>query len=197
VDFDRLLFGLMYRFGFTPWEGHKLPQRLRELVEGRDGLAKGRALDLGCGTGDTSIYLARQGWEVTAIDFVQRAVDRARRKTDAAHVRVRYLQADVTRLGSSDVGAGFQLLVDNGCLHGLSDSGRDAYVREVTAVATPGARLVLAGFAERKRRGPRGFNLEEVVRRFSSDWTLLANGRDGAASNDPNDPIYVYDLRRR
>jgi SAM-dependent methyltransferase len=197
MGFDRIFFGVMYRLGFTPWEGHKMPTRLLELVEGPAALPKGKALDLGCGTGDSSIYLAQHGWEVIAVDFVNRALDRARAKTKAAGVTVQYMQGDVTRLRSYGIGEGFPLISDLGCLHGLSDEGREAYVREVSAVAAPGARLVLAGFAEGKRRGPRGFNRPEVERRFADQWDLLSSGIDEGVSTEPDNPIYVYDLRRK
>jgi hypothetical protein len=68
--------------------------------------------------GDSSIYLARHGWRVTGVDFVARAVDKASAKADKVAV-----------------GSNFGLIVDNGCLHGMSAEDRDAYVREVTAVA--------------------------------------------------------------
>ncbi len=194
---DRLMFGMFYRLGFTPWEGHKIPSRLTELVEGAGALPKGRALDIGCGTGDTSIYLARHGWDVTAIDFVERALARARAKTKAAGVTVRYQQADATKLASCGLGHEFQLVADNGCLHGLSDEGRDRYVRNLTAMVPSGGRLVLAGFPEGKRRGPRGFNRPEVERRFSEGWELLSSGVEPGLSHDEQDPIAVYDLRRR
>lgn len=197
MRFDRLLFGLFYRIGFTPWDGHALPARLRELVEGPAALPKGKALDVGCGTGDTSIYLARQGWTVTAIDFVNVAIGKARRKVAAAGVEVRILQADVTQLASYDVGSQFQLIVDNGCLHGLSNEGRAAYVQQISAIAPPGATLLLAGFSERERRGPRGFDRPEVERRFAPGWELLGNWEDTAVSTEPDDPIHVYELRRK
>jgi SAM-dependent methyltransferase len=144
-----LLFKTLYRFGFVPWDGHPLPKSLTDLVEG-DGhsspLAPGRALDLGCGTGDNSIYLAKHGWQVTGIDFVARAVDKARAKAAAGNVDVKIEQGDVTRLYEKDVGSNFALIVDNGCLHGLSDEDRYDYVREVTAAAAPDARLLLVEF---------------------------------------------------
>jgi cyclopropane fatty-acyl-phospholipid synthase-like methyltransferase len=189
---------LFYRIGFTPWDGHALPARLRELVEASPPLPTGKALDVGCGTGDTSIYLARHGWEVTAIDFVKPPLDKARAKTAAAGVRVRLQHADVTKLDSSGIGSGFQLIVDNGCLHGLSDEGRAAYVRQITAAAAANATLLLAGFTERKRtRGPRGYDRPEIERRFAADWQLLGSWQDPAVSTRPDDPIFVYELRRR
>jgi 2-polyprenyl-3-methyl-5-hydroxy-6-metoxy-1,4-benzoquinol methylase len=36
-------------------------------------LPAGKALDLGCGTGDSSIYLAQHGWTVTGVDYVPTA----------------------------------------------------------------------------------------------------------------------------
>src|SRR3954451_4535509 len=100
---NRLVFAVMYRLGITPWDGHPLPTWLRGQIEEPGGLVAGRALDVGCGTGDTSIYLARHGWQVTGIDFVKRALNRARAKTTAAGVSVRYQQADVTRLSTYGV----------------------------------------------------------------------------------------------
>jgi SAM-dependent methyltransferase len=192
---NRLVFAVMYRLGLTPWDGHPLPAWLRGQVEEPGGLAPGRALDVGCGTGDTSIYLARHGWTVTGIDFVQRALDRARIKTAAAGVSVRYQQADVTQLSASGSGRPFDLIVDNGCLHGLSAGQRDAYAREIGAAAAPG--LLIMAFAEGRRRGPSGIDRAEVERRFAPLWELIASGKDGEASNRPSDPLFFYDLRRR
>ena len=77
------LFRIFYRVGFAPWDGHPIAQNLQNLVEGTPDappLSTGTALDLGCGTGDSSIYLAQHGWKVTAVDFVPRALDKARAK---------------------------------------------------------------------------------------------------------------------
>jgi SAM-dependent methyltransferase len=57
------------------------------------GLTAGRALDLACGEGRNAIWLARQGWQVTAIDFSEVAVDRGRRL--AGDLPVTWLVGDV------------------------------------------------------------------------------------------------------
>jgi ubiquinone/menaquinone biosynthesis C-methylase UbiE len=68
------------------------------------------------------------------VDFVAKALAKARSKAAAAHVSVEFVHADVTRLNASGVGDGFALIIDSGCLHGMSDQDRDRDVGEVTAV---------------------------------------------------------------
>jgi SAM-dependent methyltransferase len=132
------------------------------------------ALDVGCGTGDSSVYLAQHGWHVTGLDFVPKALDKARAKARAAGVPVDFIHADVTHLSRAGLDTTFQLIVDNGCLHGMSDGDRDLYVQEITAAAAPGARLLIVAA---KPGGPIGFlglDEAEVERRFVPAWTLLS-----------------------
>ena len=169
------LFRVFYGLGFTPWDGHALSKRLRELIEGTvdiPALPPEAALDVGCGTGDSSVYLARHGWHVTGVDFVPKALDKARAKARAAGVPVDFIHADVTHLSQAWLDTTFQLIVDNGCLHGMSDGDRDLYVREITAAAAPGARLLIVAA---KPGGPIGFlglDQAEVEHRFAPAWTL-------------------------
>lgn len=174
------LFRIFYRIGFTPWDGHPLAQTLRDLVQGTNDtppLPPGSALDLGCGTGDSSIYLAQHGWKVTGVDFAPRALDKARAK--AANLPVDFVRADVTRLSQAGIGANFHLIVDNGCLHNMSGADREAYVREVSAVAAPDARLFIVAFRPRGRFGVAGVEPEEMESRFSAAWALLSAGDEG------------------
>ena len=188
----QLLFRTFYRLGFVPWDGHPLAKSLQDLVEGDGALGPGAALDLGCGTGDSSIYLAKNGWRVTGVDFVARAVDKARAKAEANKVAVNFVRADVTRLSSEGIGSTFGLIVDNGCLHGMSPDDRDAYVREVTAVAAPDARLLLVEFVPGGTYGVPGIDPDEVKRRFAADWTLLSSGSESALDHNGKDPARFY-----
>jgi ubiquinone/menaquinone biosynthesis C-methylase UbiE len=184
VSSRQLLFNVMYQVGFAPWDGHGLAKSLQGLVEGESALPTGTALDVGCGTGDNSIYLANHGWRVTGVDFVAKALAKARAKASANKVDVRFAQANVTRLSAEGVGSNFSLIVDNGCLHGMSDDDRGAYVREVTAVAAPDARLLLVEFLPGERFGVPGIEPAEVERRFSADWTLLTTGDEPGIVDD-------------
>ncbi|MGB8390470.1 class I SAM-dependent methyltransferase [Mycobacterium sp.] len=171
------LFRVFYGFGFTPWDGHAETNSLRELVEGTAGtpaLPPGAALDVGCGTGDSSIYLGRHAWHVTGVDFVPKALDKARAKARAAGVPIDFVQADVTHLSRAGVDTKFQLILDNGCLHGMSNGDRDLYVQEVTAAAAPGARLLIVAAPPGGPFRFLGLDEAEVERRFTPTWTLLS-----------------------
>ncbi|HJT96485.1 MAG TPA: class I SAM-dependent methyltransferase [Mycobacterium sp.] len=193
----QLLFRTFYRLGFVPWDGHPLAKSLRDLVEGGNALPTGTALDLGCGTGDNSLYLAKHGWKVTGVDYVAKAVDKARAKAAANNLAVSFSQADVTRLSSEGIGTNFGLVVDNGCLHGMSDEDRDAYVREVTAVAAPDARLLLVEFVRGGSFGVPGIDPDEVERRFAADWALLSSGDEPAMNHNGKNPGRHYLFARR
>jgi ubiquinone/menaquinone biosynthesis C-methylase UbiE len=191
-------FRIFYRIGFTPWEGHPIGQGLRDLVEGTSdapGLPTGSALDVGCGTGDCAVYLAQHGWQVTAVDYVAKPLEKARAKAGAADVSVNFVRADVTQLSQARIGTGFQLIVDNACIHNMSGADRDAYVREVTAIAAPDARLYIAAFPPGGRLGVPGIDHAEVARRFTPGWTLVSTGNEREL--DSKTPSYYYLFQRR
>ena len=178
-----LVYRAFYLARLRIWERRTPPSDLVELIEGPDALAPGRALDLGCGTGTDSVYLARAGWDVTGIDMVPEALAIARRNAAVAGVRAGLVQSDVTRL--SDIAKGsFELLLEFGCFHTLPPDQRPTYVERVAAVAAPGATFLLYGFARPPRLAPlqAGISLEEVRERFSRDWEIVTAKRTSAAA---------------
>ena len=169
-----LLYRVMYRIGFTPWDTGHVPPELSALVEGTDALPAGRALDIGCGTGTQAMYLAGIGWHVTAIDAVDRPLARARARADAAGVNVDWLKADVAELGALGLEPGFTLAFDRGCFHGLGDGERAAYAAGVTALAAPRASLLMMAFGpNRVPAAPAGVEQTEIVARFDG-WDLVS-----------------------
>ncbi|MDT5005488.1 MAG: hypothetical protein QOJ24_2664 [Mycobacterium sp.] len=188
----QLLFRTLYRLGLTPWDGHPLPTSLTNLIEGDRALSPGKALDIGCGTGDNSIYLAGHGWQVTGVDYVARAIERARVKASANGIDIRFEQADVTRLCEEGIGSDFNLIIDNGCLHGMNDEDRHDYVREVTAAAAPDARLLLVEFIPGSSYGVPGIEPSEVAQRFEGPWTLLSSNSEPAMNHNGKDPGRFY-----
>jgi SAM-dependent methyltransferase len=186
-----LVYRIMYRVGFTPWDTGQVGPELSALIEGPGALPVGRALDMGCGTGTQAVYLASNGWEVTAIDAVPRPLARARARADAARVKVDWILADVARIERLGLAPGFTLVFDRGCFHGLDDAQRAAYSAAVTNLAGPGATLLMMAFApNRVPVGPAGVEQSELIGRFTG-WQLVSaqtdNQRDGSGpmSNVP------------
>lgn len=138
-----------YERGNLPWDTNIAPPELVAAVEGPGALPAGRALDLGCGTGTNSLYLARHGWDVTGIDFIATAIALAQEKQRHAGSlagKVRFLVSDVTNLDALGLEPGSTLLFDLGCLHSLEVSARARYAQGVARQAAPGACFLLYGF---------------------------------------------------
>jgi hypothetical protein len=86
--------------------------------------------------------------------------------------------------------------LDIGCLHGMSPEDRDAYVREVTAVSAPDARLLLVAFVPGGSWGVPGIDPDEVQRRFAAGRTLLSSGSEPAMDHNGKDPARHYLFQR-
>ena len=85
------------------WSGRPNGRLVAEVSE----LSPGRALDVGCGEGADAIWLAQQGWTITAIDVSDVAVGRAREGAERADVTVEWMCGDVLQspfpVGSFDL----------------------------------------------------------------------------------------------
>ena len=202
-----LAYRILYAVGFTPWEQMAEPQIAGQIgdlfareEEGREP-PYGRALDLGCGSGIWAVVLAQRGWKVTGVDFVPKALRRARERAEQAAVEVELLEGDVTKLDAAGVGPGFQLLLDFGCFHDeLSDEQRKEEGREATAHAEAEATLLMLAWKP-GRRGPlpRGASPEEIQAAFP-EWTLIDDATLDLPSGAPGyvrraEPRF-YRLRR-
>ena len=66
------------------------------LINQVEGLTPGRALDVGGGTGGNAVWLARQGWQVTALDFSAVAIEKGKRLAAEQGVNVEFVVADAS-----------------------------------------------------------------------------------------------------
>jgi len=87
-------------------------------------VAKGRVLEIGCGTGTNALWLASQGFEVLALDLAPLAVERARAKAAAApRDAAESCSFEVHDFLNGEPPPGsFQLVFDRGCFHVFDDS---------------------------------------------------------------------------
>ena len=83
-----------YLSGDLPWDTNRPSVELQRVLR-EECLEPCRAIELGCGTGTNSVWLAQQGFEVVGVDLAPAAIDRARQRAAAAGVTVDFRVADV------------------------------------------------------------------------------------------------------
>ncbi len=163
--FYRLFYSFYYWFTRPPWDTNITPPELVDLIETQK-LPAGRALDLGCGTGTNTIYLAKHGWEAVGVDFVGKAIGTAKRKAQAAGVAIQHFQADVTNLDFLD--PPFNLVLDIGCFHNLSAGQRALYISGVERLLRPGG--IFLCYAFKPEAGLGGISVDEMQQLFSRQF---------------------------
>jgi len=90
-----------YPLGSLGWELGKAGPILIEFVE-KGLIKKGKTLDLCYGAGTNTIYLAEKGFEVTAMDISQRAIEYAKKKAGQANVKINFMTQSFVDLSFED-----------------------------------------------------------------------------------------------
>ncbi|MEU7820825.1 class I SAM-dependent methyltransferase [Catellatospora sp. NPDC049133] len=123
--------------------GHGKPAN-PQLVAEIAGLTPGTALDAGCGEGAEAIWLAAQGWQVTAVDIADSALRRARSHAqdadEAVAERIDWLQADLSEW--TPPAERFDLVCS---LYVHPTSSRESLAARLAAAVAPGGTLLIVG----------------------------------------------------
>lgn len=138
-----------YASNELPWDTGEPDPFLVESIEA--GLVpRGRALDVGCGTGTNALWLAAAGFDVLALDLAPRAIERANAKAKAVSPapRCRFEVGDF--LADALPKPAFQLVFDRGCFHCFDSPEQQAeFASRVARLLSPdGAWLSLIGSTE-------------------------------------------------
>ena len=156
--------------GTPPWDIGRPQGEVVRLA--RQGVLKGRVLDVGCGTGENALYLAERGREVWGVDSAARAIEKARVKAESRDLAARFLVRDALEL--EDLRVQFDAAIDSGMFHSLTDAERPLYARSLSAALRPGATLYLLCWSEHEPGdwGPRRVTQAEIRETFGQGWTV-------------------------
>lgn len=158
-----------YRPECLPWELGKPRKILVELVDsGR--VAAGKTLDLCCGAGTNPVYLAKKGFDVTALDISEKAVEYAKEKTRRAEVEVNFLVGDFLSLPFKE--EQFDFGFDFGCFHHVQVNERARFAKEVHTILKPKGTYLLACFSHKNGPAWNHFRSEEILELFEGYFKI-------------------------
>lgn len=163
----------------TIWSG----QPNAQLVAEAGNLSPGSALDVGCGEGADAVWLAQQGWDVTAVDISRVAVDRARAHAKDVGAAISF---EVRDLISTPPPRGSYDLVSTQFFQ-LADPERSVFMRGLGDAVRPGGQLLVVGHCLTPSMNPthvdRFFTPDEITALFSSEeWvTEVSETRERTA----------------
>ena len=98
---DKEIFEKAYENIGAVWTETRPPEELVKLIEsGR--LKPCKVIDVGCGEGFYSTYLASKGFEVVGIDLSERAIEHAKQNSRKQELKIKFMAMDVSDLGKLD-----------------------------------------------------------------------------------------------
>lgn len=161
-----------YASGQVPWD-EELPPR--EVLDFVPTLVPARALDLGCGYGRASIFMAGLGWEVDAIDMIPAAITEAAKRAGEAGVRIRLHIASISELHF--LAGPYNFALDVGCSHALDRSGLKRYRDQLARLLPSGAYFLVYGRLREGQpqlgeNGPAGFEEADLLHLFGEGFEL-------------------------
>ena len=158
-----------YRPESLPWELGKPRKILVELVEsGR--VAPGKTLDLCCGAGTNPVYLATKGFDVTALDISDKAVEYAKEKADKTALVINFLVTDFLSLPFRR--EEFDFAFDLGCFHHVEVKYRPTFITGVFRILKPKATYFLVCFSYKNGPAWNHFRRDQIVDLFGDYFEI-------------------------
>jgi SAM-dependent methyltransferase len=159
--------------GVPNWDIGRPQRAFVQLLEA--GLIRGPVLDVGCGTGELSLFLTRHGYTVLGIDLSPLAIRQAKEKARWRRVATQFLVWDAIDLSGLRAGAlTFRTVVDSALFHTFSESERDRFVAGLADVLPSGGLYCVLGDARRDERSIYGITPRELQQRFgrAGGWEI-------------------------
>ena len=136
------------------------------------GIDSGHVLDLGTGPGTQAMTLAGKGFQVTASDISESALNLAREKAWDRGFVIDFVLDDILQ---TVLTGPFDLVIDRGCFHVFAPALRPLYVQNMRQILGPGGLLFLKTFSHRETRpdGPYRFSVDQIRGYFGAEFDIL------------------------
>lgn len=168
-----------------PWNIESPPPELVDMVES-GSLQPGRAVDLGCGLGNYTTWLAQQGFDAVGLDGSPNAIRIAKERAKEKKIDCRFFVADLTSPLEQTFDP-FDFALEWSLLHHIHPEQRAQYMKNVASLLTKGGRYLSVCFnesdpyfggKEKFRRTPIGTvlyfsNLDELHSLYKPHFEIL------------------------
>jgi thioredoxin reductase/SAM-dependent methyltransferase len=174
--------------GDQMWSGNPNGTLVNEVSE----LRPGRALDVGAGEGGDALWLAEQGWRVTASDISQRALKRIGAEAERRGLQVECHHTDANALGAFETGS-FDLVSAQYASIPRTPDGRGE--RNMLDAVAPGGTLLVVSHDLEPMRAP--IDRLSSSRAFDPDAYVRVDDFAAAVADSTAWDIEVHEKRRR
>jgi len=161
--------------GTPPWDvGHPQPA-FQALIQSGE-IKPGRALDIGCGRGENAIMLAMNGCDVTGIDLAEDAISDAKAKAAERRVKVNFAVGNVLQMDRLLEEGEFDIVIDSGLFHVMTDEKRPVFARQVHRVLKDGGKYFMLCFSDKEPGEyelPRRVSKAEIESTFSPLFNIV------------------------
>lgn len=123
-----------------------------------------------CGAGTNTIYLAEKGFEVTAIEISQRAIEYAKEKAEHANVKINFMIQSFVALSFGDEEFDFVFII--GCFHHVEIVDRHKFIKGVHRVLKKGGNYLLTCFSYKNGPAWNHFTEKQIISLFSGYFEI-------------------------
>jgi 2-polyprenyl-3-methyl-5-hydroxy-6-metoxy-1,4-benzoquinol methylase len=129
-----------------PWNLREPPGALVHFLN--QGVVRPcRCIDLGCGLGHYTVYMASRGFDATGVDVSHTAIRMAKQYAREAGIQCRFVTVDLLDLLTDDLGM-FDFAYDWELLHHIDPGHRDRYLQNVVRLLNPGGYYLSVSFSD-------------------------------------------------
>jgi len=117
--------------GMAIWTSKEPPKELADLIE--NGKIKPcKVIDIGCGEGFYSIYLAKKGFDVLGIDISEKAIKYAKENAKKENINIRFIAMDIFDLPK--LNEKFDFVLEWAIMHHIKFEDRKEYVKIINNI---------------------------------------------------------------
>lgn len=127
-------------------------------------------MEVGCGCGNNTNWLANEGYKVVGLDSVQMAINRANGR--GKHHRASHHCTDITKSLKHHSAASFDMVIDRACLSFLDTPTMEGVIADIHRILRPGGHLLLTPYSKPGPGNPYYYDAYELREIISDNWKI-------------------------